>query len=483
MPTLGLCVIAKNSAPTLRACLDSVRGLVQTMVVVDTGSTDGTEAIAREAGATVLSFAWTNDFAAARNAGLQAMETDWVLVLDADEELDRKAHAWIRKELRHPRAEGYVVPVRNYLPPWNEVLPGHILLPREQRHRRAPDAAIYSHSEVCRLYRRRPDVFYIGHIHEQVEYRMMELGLPIAHAPFFIHHFGWYRIDADGLRRKWALYTELLAEKLRLRPDDAQVMVQYGDALSSWQGKHQEGLSYFMRAASLAPERHGVWMHIGMTLLKLGQPEAALVAIERIAGDEKDGGRKAQLLGEACIGLGRWQQALEAYREAARLQPGHLVVRVRLASIEMEHGNREVGLTLLRAAAVQGESEVRRHASTTAVLQIADIYARLEQWPDVQRHVQAALLRDPDAPALQDVRLKAAVATGNLHEAAEAAARLAELAPSPRSVLRHVAILHQIGNGTAAEDAILRGLEQFPVSDELQAAKLELEQGHALATA
>lgn len=401
MPTLGLCVIAKNAAPTLRACLDSVQGLVHATVVVDTGSTDATEAIAREAGATVIRFPWTNDFAAARNAALQAMGTDWVLVLDADEELDRRAHAWIRKELKHPRAEGYIVPVRNYLPPWNEVLPGHILLPREQRHPCAPDASIYSHSEICRLYRRRPDVYYLGHIHEQVEYRMMELGLPIAHAPFFIHHFGWYRIDADGLQRKWALYTELLAEKLRLRPDDAQVMVQYGDALASWQGKYKEGLAYFMRAASLEPDRHGVWMHIGVTLLKLGQPEAALVAIERIPNDSKDGGRRAQLLGEACIGLGRSQQGLEAYREAARLQPGYLTVRVRLAGLEMEHGNRQAGLRLLREAAAQGERELKRHASPSAVLQVVEIHARLEQWPEAQRHVHAGLARDPASAPLQ----------------------------------------------------------------------------------
>ncbi len=483
MPTLGLCVIAKNAAPTLRACLDSVRGLVAAVVVVDTGSDDATEAVARAAGATVLSFPWANDFAAARNAALRAIDTDWVLVLDADEELDQEAHRWIRKELRHPRADGYVVPVRNYLPPWNEVLAGHILLPPEQRHPRAPDAAIYSHSEICRLYRRRPDVYYIGHVHEQVEYRMMELGLPIAQAPFFIHHFGWYQIDADGVRRKWALYTELLAEKLRLRPDDAQVLVQYGDALASWQGRYKEGLDCFMRAASLEPDRHGVWMHMAVTLLKMGQPDAALVAIERISNDSKDGGRRAQLLGEACIGLQRWQHGLEAYREAARLQPGRLQVQLRLASMELEHGDREAGLKRLRSAAAQGESEIERCASPAAVLQVIDIYARLEQWGDVKRRVHTGLALDPESVSLQEWRLKAAVATGNLDEAAEAAAWLAELSPSPRSVLRHVAILHQNGNRAGAEKAILSGLERFPVSDELQAARQELEQGSRLATA
>src|SRR5215467_14034179 len=89
--TLGLSMIVKNEAHTLRMCLESVQGIVSQIVVADTGSTDTSVDIAREFGATVIAIPWENDFAKARNAALNALNTEWVLVLDADEELDRRA--------------------------------------------------------------------------------------------------------------------------------------------------------------------------------------------------------------------------------------------------------------------------------------------------------------------------------------------------------------------------------------------------------
>src|SRR5271165_5691504 len=91
MPTVGLSMIVKNEAHSLRLCLKSVAGIVDQIVVADTGSTDNTADIARGFGATVVSIEWGNHFADARNAALKIMQTDWVLVLDADEELDAEA--------------------------------------------------------------------------------------------------------------------------------------------------------------------------------------------------------------------------------------------------------------------------------------------------------------------------------------------------------------------------------------------------------
>ena len=100
MPTVGLSMIVKNEAETLRHCLQSVSGVVSQIVIADTGSTDGTTDIARDFGATVISVPWENHFAKARNAALRLMETDWVLVLDADEELDGEAKTQLPDLLR-----------------------------------------------------------------------------------------------------------------------------------------------------------------------------------------------------------------------------------------------------------------------------------------------------------------------------------------------------------------------------------------------
>ena len=87
---LTVCLIVKNEEKFLGQCLDSVRGLADQIVVVDTGSTDRTVDIAREHGAEVHTFAWCDDFSAARNAALEHATGDWILMLDADEELPPK---------------------------------------------------------------------------------------------------------------------------------------------------------------------------------------------------------------------------------------------------------------------------------------------------------------------------------------------------------------------------------------------------------
>ena len=87
MVQLSLCMIVKNEEASLPQCLQSVANVVDEMIIVDTGSTDNTVTIAQNMGAKVYHFSWCNDFAVARNFGLQYAHGDWVLVLDADEVL------------------------------------------------------------------------------------------------------------------------------------------------------------------------------------------------------------------------------------------------------------------------------------------------------------------------------------------------------------------------------------------------------------
>ncbi len=84
---ISLCMIVKNEQDNLRRCLSSVVSHVDEMIVVDTGSVDDTVAIAQEFGAKVSYFEWCDDFAAARNASIERATGDWILHLDADEEL------------------------------------------------------------------------------------------------------------------------------------------------------------------------------------------------------------------------------------------------------------------------------------------------------------------------------------------------------------------------------------------------------------
>lgn len=85
MVTVSLCMIVKNEEAVLASCLQSVQGLVEEIIVVDTGSTDKTKEVARRFTPHVLDFAWVNDFSAARNYSFSQAAMDYILWLDADD--------------------------------------------------------------------------------------------------------------------------------------------------------------------------------------------------------------------------------------------------------------------------------------------------------------------------------------------------------------------------------------------------------------
>jgi glycosyltransferase involved in cell wall biosynthesis len=145
---LSLVMIVKNEESALPECLESVKGLVDEMIIVDTGSTDRTVEIAEQYGAQVIDFPWTGSFSEARNVSLEHATGDWVLMLDADERLLPEQHAAIRSKLAESYREGFVFVEYNYTGV------------------SSAESAIMQHATM-RLWRHRPEYCFAGVIHEQ----------------------------------------------------------------------------------------------------------------------------------------------------------------------------------------------------------------------------------------------------------------------------------------------------------------------------
>ena len=157
MARLTLCLIARNEEEMLPGCLASVRGVADDVVLVDTGSTDRTMAIAREAGARVLESPWADDFAAPRNLAARQARGDWLLVLDADERLAPGAARPMREAMKLRTFDVGMVRLHN------------------ARRADAPAAAILSGAErhgrpllLPRLIRNAGEPTWLGAIHESV---------------------------------------------------------------------------------------------------------------------------------------------------------------------------------------------------------------------------------------------------------------------------------------------------------------------------
>ena len=142
---LSLSMIVRNEEARLEGCLASVKALVNEMVVVDTGSTDATIAIAEAAGARVERISWPGDFAPARNAALDFLSGDWVLVLDADEQLRPEVVPSLRALMAQP-----------------DVLVINLL-------RYEVGAAMAPYSSVSRLFRRHPALRWSRPYHSMID--------------------------------------------------------------------------------------------------------------------------------------------------------------------------------------------------------------------------------------------------------------------------------------------------------------------------
>ena len=107
MVTITLCMIVKNEEKVLKRCLESIRDLMDEIVIVDTGSTDRTKEIAAKYTDQIYDFEWVNDFSAARNFAFSRATCDYIYSADADEVVDEENREKFRllKETLLPEIE------------------------------------------------------------------------------------------------------------------------------------------------------------------------------------------------------------------------------------------------------------------------------------------------------------------------------------------------------------------------------------------
>ena len=194
---LSFCMIARNEESELAACLDSVRDLAAELIVVDTGSTDRTPAIAAAYGARVVPFDFTvADFAAARNCAIDHARGEWILMLDADERLDPAGAPEIRKLLAENRNAGYFLERRNCSPSGDKPFTDF----------------------VVRLFPNFQQVRYRGRVHETVDASILAAGGALVKTGIRIDHR--FRFDPEARKRKNRWYIEILNEEIAANPAD-----------------------------------------------------------------------------------------------------------------------------------------------------------------------------------------------------------------------------------------------------------------------
>lgn len=295
---LSLSMIVRDEERFLPGCLESVKGLVDEMVIVDTGSTDNTKDIARRYGAQIVDFAWCDDFSAARNESLRHTAGDWVLYLDADERIDEAYHSDIRKLISSGKADAVLLNLKSKIG--------------------TKDGAQYHLVAYPRLFRKLKGVRFTGQVHEQVTPSLTEAHARITHSNIIIDHLG-YAQDDEVILEKARRNRLLLLAQIEKRRNYGYALYQLGQTEIVLRDV-EAGLAHFEEALaaggfgkSVEASIYGI---IAENKLKGGDCDAALMACDRSLEAEPKQAFAYIMRGDAYMKLGEYNGAEKAYAEA-----------------------------------------------------------------------------------------------------------------------------------------------------------------------
>ncbi len=294
-PRLSLCMIVRDSARTLPACLASVRPWVDEMVIVDTGSTDETPRIVESFGGKLFHFPWCDSFSVARNESLRHAQGEWLFWMDSDDTIPPECERALRRLVdQGAPAEvlAFVMQVHcpgsgeDGEPEWDVTVVDHV-----------------------KLFRNRPDLRFDGRIHEQLLPAIRAAGGEVAWTDLYVVHSGSDQGPAalEVKRRRDMRLLELeLAER---------------------------------------PEHPFTLFNLGMTCVHGSQYEEAVDFLERgiaRSGPYESHLRKAfALLLFALMRLGRYGDAQAACRRGRRMFPSDVELRFREGVLLQEIGRLE----------------------------------------------------------------------------------------------------------------------------------------------
>ncbi|MEO0547023.1 MAG: glycosyltransferase [Pseudomonadota bacterium] len=218
-------LIVKNEAKFITGCLDTLVGVVDEIVIVDTGSSDATLELCRARGVEPVAFDWIGDFAAARNVALDLVKTDWTLYIDADERLKVDANGLPLRQM----SDGDIIALTvNF---------------------RARIKATCYHE--IRLFRNTKDIRFRGRIHETIHpdiHRLLRDGSKrMEHTSVRIDHLGY---EGD-LTHKHERNLPLLQKAVKDDPSRVYLHYTLGEALLGV-GREAEGVRALENAVRLA---------------------------------------------------------------------------------------------------------------------------------------------------------------------------------------------------------------------------------------
>lgn len=301
---ISVCIITKNEKANLRECLKRLSEYGFELVVVDTGSTDGTAAMASEFTQSVYEFPWCNDFAKAKNFAVSKAKNNMVLALDSDEFVEWIDIEKLKKNIKEK--PGHV---------------GRILLKNQVL---SQQGRMEVKEYVSRLFDRRY-YHYEGRIHEQLVANN-NTSCQTYIAPVEAEHSGYF-LTEEQKKNKALRNIGLLKEVLKEEGDDPYILYQLGKSYYMM-GVYDMACSYFSKGLLFELETELEYVIdmvncYGYALLNSGRVEEALgfTGIEGVFGQTSD---FQFLMGLIYMNNELYREAIAAFEKAVVLHKSNV---------------------------------------------------------------------------------------------------------------------------------------------------------------
>ena len=336
--TISLCMIAKNEEKHLEECLNSVKDIADEIIIVDTGSTDKTKQIGKKFNAKIFDFKWVDDFSAARNKSLKHATKDWILVLDADEVLDKEALKVIKDELvKNKENDAFLFIQRNYT---NESkITGFV---NEEHKFNGKSYAGWYGSFIARLFRNNKNYAFEGTVHELIEPSIESKKGRIAATNIPIHHYG--NSDPAIVKKKREFYLELCKKKVKSIPS-ANSYFELG-VLYRENDDNDNAIKSLKKAIEVDPIHNMAFYELGVIYEQKKDYDKAIEHYTeslRIRGNTE----AFQSLGVCYLKKGMFKEAYRNLTKALLLNPNKYTIYNNLGAVLERSGNLDNAIKML----------------------------------------------------------------------------------------------------------------------------------------
>ena len=332
-------MIVKNEESCLGRCLESVQGLVDEIIIVDTGSDDGTIALAQQFTDKIFHFSWNNDFSAARNFALQHASCDWVLILDADECINAEDHQRIKELVAQEKNTACFLHQKEYTN--NTTLTGFCY----NKERTNKYLGYILVENAIRLFRNTQNIRFSWKIHESIQPALEKQGITPLDSGVFIHHYKQEKGE-QAQHEKMLRYLLIEEEQLRETPDNPKPYYEVGLIYYAL-GRYQDAITAFERVIALQPNEHRAYHKLGRSLVKRGDYAKALAVFTKYLTFDETNSDVYGEIGLLFIKRKEYDHAITSLTAALQRNPANILARHNLVILYLHLGKKEEALVLL----------------------------------------------------------------------------------------------------------------------------------------